>query len=147
MPMGRRASNPSGADFLTDLGGNFIFETNLLHFNRHMSGPDSPRGLDRNGSADGPERVADGGPTYDPTTDTYVARFEMDSPSLAVMEALAAIRHCEPTELEPLYRAIDPDALDRLVASGTDQLRIGLTVDGFDVVVTGDRRLEITPPS
>ncbi|WP_262177589.1 HalOD1 output domain-containing protein [Haloarcula laminariae] len=95
---------------------------------------------------DGRACVTDDGPTYNPNTDTYVGTFEVASASLAVTEALATIRHCEPTELEPLYHSVDPDALDRLVKSGTDQLRVTMQLDGFEVVVTGDRRVEITPP-
>lgn len=110
-----------------------------------MSGPD-PRHAVGGESSDGIRRVTEDGPTYDPNTDTYVGRFEVESASLAVTEALATVRHCEPTELEPLYRSVDPDALDRLVGSGTDQLRVTMDVDGFEVVVTGDGRLEITPP-
>jgi hypothetical protein len=90
--------------------------------------------------------VTDDGPTYDPRTDTYVGMFDTESASIAVMEALASVRHCDPTELEPLYRSVDPDALDRLVASGSAKLCVTMSLDGFEVVVTGDRRIEITPP-
>ena len=110
-----------------------------------MSGP-NPRQALGDGRFDGAKRVTEDGPTYDPNTDTYVGQFDVESASLAVMEALATIRHCEPTELEPLYHSVDPDALDRLVESGTDQLRVTMHIDGFEVVIIGDRRLEITPP-
>lgn len=110
-----------------------------------MSGPD-PRHASAGGRFDGAKRVTGDGPTYNPNTDTYIGTFEEASASLAVTEALATVRHCEPTELEPLYRSVDPDALDRLVASGTEQLRVAMHIDGFEVVVTGDRRVEITPP-
>ena len=111
-----------------------------------MSGPDPWRAHGSGRGFDGAERVTDDGPTYDPKTDTYVGRFEAEPASLAVTEALATVRHCEPTELEPLYSSVDPDALDRLVASGSEKLRIRVHIDGFDVVVTGSRRIEITPP-
>jgi len=111
-----------------------------------MSGPDPWHTLGAGQSFDGAERVTDDGPTYDPRTDTYVGMFDPESASIAITEALATVRHCEPTELEPLYRSVDPDALDRLVASGSDQLRVTMRIDGFEVVVTGDCRIEITPP-
>jgi len=111
-----------------------------------MSGPDPWQETGGARGLDGTDRVTNDGPTYDPKTDTYVGTFATESASVAVMEALATVRHCEPTRLEPLYRSVDPDALDRLVASGSDQLRVTIRIDGFDVVVTGDRRLEITPP-
>ena len=110
-----------------------------------MSGPD-PRQAPDSEVSDGAARVTGEGPTYDPNTDTYVGTFDIESASLAVTEALATIRHCEPTDLDPLYHSVDPDALDRLVTTGTDQLRVTMEIDGFEVVVTGDGRLEITPP-
>jgi len=111
-----------------------------------MSGPDPWHALGGGGGFDRAECVTDDGPTYDPKTDTYVGTFTTESPSVAVTEALAAVRHCDATELEPLYRSVDPDALDRLVASGSTELCVTMFIDGFEVVVTGDRRIEITPP-
>lgn len=111
-----------------------------------MSGPDPWRAVGGKSSLEEAERVTEDGPTYDPKTDTYVGMFDTESASTAVMTALASVRHCEPTELDPLYRSVDPDALDRLVASGSDHLRVTMHIDGFEVVVTGTRRIEITPP-
>ncbi|AFZ72973.1 HalOD1 output domain-containing protein [Natronobacterium gregoryi] len=37
-----------------------------------------------------------------------------DSPSLRVVDALATVTDTDPLELEPLYHAVDPEALDRL---------------------------------
>ncbi|WP_049924355.1 HalOD1 output domain-containing protein [Halopiger djelfimassiliensis] len=37
-----------------------------------------------------------------------------DSPSLRVIDALAAATETDPLELDPLYDAVDPEALDRL---------------------------------
>ena len=110
-----------------------------------MTCPD-PRHALGGESFDGTKRVGEDGPTYDPNTDTYVGTFNVESASIAVTEALSTIRHCSPTGLEPLYSSVDPDALDRLVASGTDQLRVTMQLDGFEIILTGDGRLEITPP-
>lgn len=112
-----------------------------------MSGPDPWHEPGSQTNIDAAERGDDVGPTYDPRTDTYVTTFDETPASVAVTEALADIKHCGPTELEPLYRSVDPDALDRLVDSGSSRLRVTIELDGFEVVVTGDRRLEITPPS
>ena len=112
-----------------------------------MSGPNPWHGAGGRSDLDAGERAENDGPTYDPRTDTYLTTFGETPASVALTEALADIRHCEPTELEPLYRTVDPDALDRLVDSGSPKLRVGIQLDGFEVVVTGDRRLEITPPS
>ena len=111
-----------------------------------MSGPDTWHAVGGGRRFEGAELVTEGGPTYDPRTDTYVGTFETAPASVAITAALATVRHCEPTQLEPLYNAVDPDALDRLVASGSDALSVTMALDGFEVVVTGDRRIEITPP-
>jgi hypothetical protein len=111
-----------------------------------MSGPDPWHAHGGEHGLDGAERVTGDGPTYDPRTDTYVGTFETESASIAVIEALASVRHCEPTALEPLYNSVDPDSLNRLVTSGPDKLRVTIHLDGFEVVVTGDCRVEITPP-
>ena len=52
----------------------------------------------------------------DPDVDAYYAEFDSTetSASTAVVEAIASIRHCEPTELEPLYNSVDSDALDAI---------------------------------
>ena len=111
-----------------------------------MSGPDPWHAHDSGHRFDEGGRVTGDGPTYDPATDTYVGTFETASACRAVAEALATVKHCEPMELEPLYDSVDPDSLDRLVDSGPDSLRVTVAIDGFEVVVTGDRRIEITPP-
>ncbi|WP_254762528.1 HalOD1 output domain-containing protein [Natrinema marinum] len=43
--------------------------------------------------------------------------YHSDSISLRVVEALAAATDTDPSELEPLYHAIDPEALDQLFQS------------------------------
>lgn len=60
---------------------------------------------------------------YDPITETYHAQHDWtsDSPlSITVVGAVAAVIGKEPTEMEPLHSAIDPDALDTLLSSGTE---------------------------
>ena len=62
-------------------------------------------------------------------------------PSQAVSERVAACEGVDLTELVPLYEAIDPEALNRLVETSrsTDSaLRIEFTYPGYDVTVTGD---------
>lgn len=63
--------------------------------------------------------------SYDPGTETFRATFDsvVTPPSIAVVEVLATVRDCEPTDLDPLYEAVDPEALDRLLtvpAAGPD---------------------------
>ena len=40
--------------------------------------------------------------------------YHNDSISLTIIEALAAELEADPVELEPLYHAVDPEALDQL---------------------------------
>ena len=61
------------------------------------------------------------------------------SPSEAVVARIANTEGVEATELTPLYDAIDPDALDALVASADRDetpLEIEFTYHGYDVTVT-----------
>ena len=64
--------------------------------------------------------------------------------SLSVVEAVAAAEDVEPVTLEPpLFRVIDPTALDRLFADGHDgRARPSGTVEfeyhGYDVSVRAD---------
>ncbi len=71
-------------------------------------------------------------------------------PSVAVVEAVARVRDCEPTDLEPLVAVVDPDALD-VLAAGTSQRDDGPRVEfeyegvavevrGGEVLVAADRR-------
>ncbi|MBV0923098.1 hypothetical protein KTS45_02700 [Halomicroarcula limicola] len=87
-------------------------------------------------------------PTYDPMTDTYTTTvsFADVSPSIAVAEALATVRHCETTALSPLYDEIDTDALDAIITGSGDSVSVTATVDGFEIVVTSGGKIEISPP-
>lgn len=55
---------------------------------------------------------------YEPETGAYRATFDSATvaPSTAVVEAMAAVRGVDPTELPPLFAVVDPQALDRLCA-------------------------------
>ena len=66
-------------------------------------------------------------------------------PSIAVIEAVAAIRGLEPLDLDiTLYDFVDPDALDRLFLEqkGGD-LEVELHLDGFLVTIRSDGHLSI----
>jgi hypothetical protein len=96
------------------------------------------------------ESVGDAGDNvhYDPESDTYRATVrDGESPTTAVVRALAEIRHCDETELPPLYECIETDALDRLVsvADGAG-IRVAFPIDGFDVTVYGDGTINVVPP-
>lgn len=86
---------------------------------------------------------------YRPETDTYRGRFDPSetAPSTAAVEFLAAVRHTDPVEMDPLYHSVDTDALDSLFAadSGTD-VTVEFEVEGFLVTVRSGGRIEIEAP-
>lgn len=68
-----------------------------------------------------------------------------DSISAAVVDAVATDKGVEPTDLPPLHGAIDPDALESVVATGSTDSRVFyvefefaeriVTIDGTEVSV------------
>lgn len=61
------------------------------------------------------------------------------APSTAVVTAVAAVEDAAPTDLPPLYESIDPQALDRLVASAAGaELRLAFEYAGYQVTVHAD---------
>lgn len=75
------------------------------------------------------------------------APVQLASPSEAVVERVAALEGADPTELEPLFEVIDPEALDMLIESECDpdesDLRIEFTYHGHDVTVTARGTIHI----
>lgn len=61
-----------------------------------------------------------------------------------IIKATAAVENLEPTSLDPLYSAIDPDALNTLFRSGhSGNPRVEFQYNGCDVQVTSDRNIVI----
>ena len=60
---------------------------------------------------------------YDPEEDCYQASYDIEkvNPSLAVVEAVAAVKEIEILAVEPLGTTIDLEALDSVLQSGTGQ--------------------------
>lgn len=74
------------------------------------------------------------------TTQDVAVNVEAVPPSQAIVERVAACEGVDHTELVPLYEAIDPDAVDRLVETSLrndSALQIEFTYHGYDVTVTG----------
>ncbi|WP_248906060.1 HalOD1 output domain-containing protein [Halocatena marina] len=69
--------------------------------------------------------------------------------SSTIIEAIAAIDRVEPNEMEPIYSAIDPDALEQLVESlrrsshQKGDERAEFTFDGYRVTVLSSGEIEI----
>lgn len=68
------------------------------------------------------------------------------APVVAVVQAVAAVSDQDPLEMDPLYDAIDTDALNALCATG-DGERSGVTIsfpyNGYQVSVTSNERLSV----
>lgn len=88
------------------------------------------------------------------------AQFDWSStlPSTAVVETVAAAVGCDPTDLEPLYDYVDPDALDTLIINALDTLArdgdptppsggttIGFGFADYDVTVYTDGEVAVRP--
>lgn len=67
---------------------------------------------------------------------------QQSSPSIQVVEKVADEKGVATTELPPLYRTIDPEALDALLESGVDRdegiRRIQFQYEGYTVVASND---------
>lgn len=61
-----------------------------------------------------------------------------DRVSLRLIEQIADVEHRDPRDLPPLGQAIDLEALDTLIESGSSTLTVTFTVHGYDVIVTGN---------
>lgn len=66
---------------------------------------------------------------YDPRTP--------DAASTAIVEAVAAIDDTPARDLEPLYETVDPDALERFVATADGGV-VEFDYHGYGVVVRSD---------
>ncbi|OVE83619.1 HalOD1 output domain-containing protein [Natronolimnobius baerhuensis] len=72
--------------------------------------------------------------------------YHHDSPSLRIVDALAAVTDTDPLDLDPLYNVVDPEALDQIVNSDGDQvdhLSVQFVYDGHDVQVRGDGSIAV----
>ncbi len=83
------------------------------------------------------------------STTTY-RRDPEESPAEGVVSVVAAVTGADPTRMEPLYEAIDPDALDRVFDStGGDPgespgTRVRFRYRGCVVTVHGDGRIVVS---
>lgn len=90
-----------------------------------------------------------GGIEYDSERGLYRTNFgdSREDPCLAIVEAIARIDGIDPTEVEPLGRTVDVDALTRLVRSGdsTCEIEVPLLAQGYHVVIHGSGVIELEP--
>lgn len=99
-------------------------------------------------------KTHDDSPTDEATdrrsTSTTYRRDPGESPSDSVVRVVAAVTGDEPMQMEPLYEAIDPDALDQVFDS-TDadseagsSTRVSFRYQGCAVAVYGDGRVVVS---
>lgn len=70
------------------------------------------------------------------------------TPSVAVIEAVAAATGQDPTELPLLERTVDPEAIDALFDGGTDTDRsvyLSFAYGGTEVTIGDDGELTVDP--
>lgn len=91
--------------------------------------------------------------SYDPDSETYRGSFDSATvaPTVAVVEAMAAVEGTDPTDLRPIYDAIDPQGLDRICTESVPPKREGhrsveFTYHGHRVTVESVGVIEIRPP-
>lgn len=66
------------------------------------------------------------------------------SPCEAILEEVASREGVDPLDLdEPLYASVDPDALESLLASGSD-VTVRFSYAGYDVTASGDGRVDVS---
>lgn len=63
-----------------------------------------------------------------------------ESPSAAVVQAVSREKGVDPTDIEPLFGTVDPDALNALFKKVSSESRsyVQFSYEGFDVVVDAD---------
>lgn len=86
--------------------------------------------------------------TTDPMVESSADR--TGSISNEVVLAVARATNSDPTELDPLYEVVDPDALDQLFQpqfNGTERRggRVMFSIDGCEVTVHANGDIDVTP--
>ncbi len=64
------------------------------------------------------------------------------SPSQAIVTGLAERNGISPLEMQPLYEAVDPEALDTLFQNGRSG-RVTFEYAGYEVIVHGNGHIDI----
>jgi hypothetical protein len=86
--------------------------------------------------------TAEDAPVYEVELDDDAVR----SISRTVVTRIADLTGRDPTELEPLWDSVDPEALDSFVAhagESSSSCRIAFEYEGYVVEVVGSRRLRL----
>lgn len=84
-------------------------------------------------------------PDRRPEDRTRVAWTGEDEIQARIVERVAEVAGVEPTDLEPLYQAVDPDALDRLVRGSAGFRAASFVYAGHHVRLFADGQLTVNP--
>jgi|AntRauTorcE11898_2_1112593.scaffolds.fasta_scaffold03444_2 hypothetical protein len=74
---------------------------------------------------------------------------EADTATTSVVTAIAALTGLPPTGMDPLYESVDPDALERVLESGSDgscrssALSVSFSHEGCRVKIRADGQLTV----
>ncbi len=77
------------------------------------------------------------------SVDSVIGSVTDGSPTVDIVEEVAAVRGVQSDELDPLYTAIDPDALERLLSGAFRNGRVEFEYEGCTVVCESDGRVAI----
>lgn len=78
--------------------------------------------------------------------DAHTAWDDAVSPSIGIIEAVAAATAQHPTDLPPLQRHIDTDTLDSLLRTGgSGVVRISFRYDTVEIMAASDGALVVRP--
>lgn len=81
---------------------------------------------------------------YERCPDTFHLRFDPDAEPVgqAIVKAASFVHNTEPTELPPLARVIDPDALDAIVSKASSVegncVEVTFTYEDLEITVSSD---------
>jgi hypothetical protein len=82
-----------------------------------------------------------------PVVDAQYEPGSPETPTAAIVQTLATAADTDPTEVAPLYEAIDTDALDRLFANHSGDAAadavLSFTVETWNVFVRADGSIRI----
>lgn len=86
----------------------------------------------------------------DHTTDQFRIRHdrESDGPiAIAVAQGVAAVTGEEPTDIQPVYEVVDPDALDEIVAAIREERHgeVQFVLDDCEVTIKASGVIELQP--
>ena len=90
---------------------------------------------------------------YDPERDAYRATYDWTDPRplrIVIARVVATAADVPPTELDPIYRSVNPEALEEVfepLPDGSPRTGGGVwfTVDDHEVVVHGDGEVVVSP--